>query len=86
MWGLIDYDLFSSVAETLEDVMRALVPGVIENVRVAEIKQGNDPFPLISNFVNYVIGNIIPFEIIGSFSDTYWPLLQPSMLHQINDS
>jgi len=44
MWGLIDHDLFTSVAETLEDVMRALIPGVIENVRVAKINQGNDPF------------------------------------------
>lgn len=42
--------------------------------------------PLISNFVNYAIGNIIPSEIIGSFSDMYQPLLQPSRLHRINDS
>lgn len=48
MWGLIDPDLFASVADTLEDVMQASVPGVIENVRVAEINQGNNPFRILS--------------------------------------
>jgi Ca2+-dependent lipid-binding protein len=32
MWGLIDPDLFASVADALEDVMQASVPGIIENV------------------------------------------------------
>ena len=41
VWGLIDPDMFASVADTLEDVMQASVPGIIENVRVAEINQGN---------------------------------------------
>ncbi|KAA8565400.1 hypothetical protein EYC84_011105 [Monilinia fructicola] len=48
MWGLIDPDLFVSVADTLEDVMQASVPGVIENVRVAEINQGTNPFRILS--------------------------------------
>ncbi|KAH7356876.1 hypothetical protein BKA65DRAFT_592425 [Rhexocercosporidium sp. MPI-PUGE-AT-0058] len=48
MWGLIDPDLFASVAGTLEDVMQASVPSVIENVRVAEINQGNSPFRILS--------------------------------------
>ena len=48
MWGLIDPDMFASVADTLEDVMQASVPGVIENVRVAEINQGNNPFRILS--------------------------------------
>ncbi|TVY13257.1 Meiotically up-regulated gene 190 protein [Lachnellula arida] len=48
MWGLIDPDMFASVADTLEDVMQASLPGVIENVRVAEINQGNNPFRILS--------------------------------------
>jgi Ca2+-dependent lipid-binding protein len=48
MWGLIDPDMFVSVADTLEDVMQASVPGVIENVRVAEINQGDNPFRILS--------------------------------------
>lgn len=48
MWGLIDPDMFAGVADTLEDVMQASVPGVIENVRVAEINQGTNPFRILS--------------------------------------
>jgi hypothetical protein len=48
MWGLINPDLFASVADTLEDVMQASVPGIIENVRVAEINQGSNPFRILS--------------------------------------
>ena len=47
-WGLINPDMFVAVADTLEDVMQASVPGVIENVRVAEINQGNNPFRILS--------------------------------------
>ena len=46
MWRLIDPDLFASVADTLENVMQAWVPVVIENVRVAK-KSRKQPF---SNF------------------------------------
>lgn len=48
VWGLIDPDMFSSVADTLEDVMQASVPGIIENVRVAEINQGSNPIRILS--------------------------------------
>lgn len=48
VWGLINPDMFQSVADTLEDVMQASVPGVIENVRVAEINQGNNPLRILS--------------------------------------
>lgn len=48
VWGLIDPDMFAGVADTLEDVMGASVPGVIENVRVAEINQGNNPIRILS--------------------------------------
>ncbi|KAG8531084.1 uncharacterized protein KY384_004441 [Bacidia gigantensis] len=48
VWGLINPDMFAGVADTLEDVMKASVPGVIENVRVAEINQGNNPLRILS--------------------------------------
>ncbi|KAI9753804.1 MAG: hypothetical protein M4579_004985 [Chaenotheca gracillima] len=48
IWGLINPDMFISVADTLEDVMQASVPGVIENVRVADINQGNNPIRILS--------------------------------------
>ena len=48
MWALIDPDLFASVADTLEDIMQASVPGIIENVRVAQIDQGTNPFRILS--------------------------------------
>ncbi|KAI9720282.1 MAG: hypothetical protein M1828_005745 [Chrysothrix sp. TS-e1954] len=47
-WGLINPDMFAGVADTLEDVMQASVPGVIENVRVAEINQGSNPLRILS--------------------------------------
>ncbi|KAI4203290.1 MAG: hypothetical protein LQ350_001987 [Teloschistes chrysophthalmus] len=48
VWGLINPDMFAAVADMLEDVMGASVPGVIENVRVAEINQGNNPVRILS--------------------------------------
>ena len=47
-WGLINPDMFAAVADTLEDVMQASVPGIIENVRVAEINQGSNPLRILS--------------------------------------
>ncbi|KAI7462935.1 hypothetical protein KC357_g8346 [Hortaea werneckii] len=48
VWGLVNPEMFSSVADTLEDVMQASVPGIIENVRVAEINQGSNPIRILS--------------------------------------
>ncbi|PGG99625.1 hypothetical protein AJ80_09320 [Polytolypa hystricis UAMH7299] len=48
VWGLLNPDMFASVADTLEDVMQASVPSIIENVRVAEIDQGSNPFRILS--------------------------------------
>ncbi|KIV80404.1 hypothetical protein PV11_07904 [Exophiala sideris] len=48
VWGLINPEMFSAVADTLEDVMQASVPSVINNVRVAEIDQGNNPIRILS--------------------------------------
>lgn len=47
-WGLLNPELFSSVADMLEDVMQASVPGIIENVKVADINQGNNPIRILS--------------------------------------
>ncbi|KAI8634056.1 C2 domain-containing protein [Xylariaceae sp. FL1651] len=48
VWGLINPEMFASVADTLEDVMQASVPGIIENVKVADISQGNNPIRILS--------------------------------------
>ncbi|KAI9733708.1 MAG: hypothetical protein M1834_003313 [Cirrosporium novae-zelandiae] len=48
VWGLINPEMFAAVADTLEDVMQASVPGVIENVRVADINQGSNPIRILS--------------------------------------
>ena len=48
VWGLINPEMFSAIADQIEDVMQASVPGVIENVRVAEINQGSNPFRMLS--------------------------------------
>ncbi|KAK2850671.1 hypothetical protein FQN49_005438, partial [Arthroderma sp. PD_2] len=47
-WGLINPEMFASVADTIEDVMHASLPGPIENVRIAEIDQGSNPLRIIS--------------------------------------
>ncbi|RPB08324.1 hypothetical protein P167DRAFT_512393 [Morchella conica CCBAS932] len=47
-WNLVNPEMFSSVADLLEDVMQASVPGVIENVRVADISQGSNPLRILS--------------------------------------
>lgn len=48
VWGLVNPDMFQSVADMLEDIMQASVPGIIENVRVAEINQGSNPIRILS--------------------------------------
>ncbi|KXX80686.1 Tricalbin-2 [Madurella mycetomatis] len=48
IWGLINPDMFAAVADTLEDVMQASVPGVIEHVKVNEISQGSNPLRILS--------------------------------------
>lgn len=48
VWGLINPDMFAAVADTLEDVMQASVPGVIENVKVNDISQGSNPIRILS--------------------------------------
>ncbi|PWY87326.1 C2 domain protein [Aspergillus sclerotioniger CBS 115572] len=47
-WGLINPEMLSPVADTIEDIMQASAPGVVENVRIAEIDQGNNPIRILS--------------------------------------
>ncbi|KHJ33498.1 putative meiotically up-regulated protein [Erysiphe necator] len=48
IWGLIDPEKFSSLADLLEDVMQASATGIIENARVTEINQGSNPIRILS--------------------------------------
>lgn len=48
IWGLINPEMFAAVADTLEDVMQASVPGVIEHVKVNDISQGSNPLRILS--------------------------------------
>lgn len=47
-WNLVDPEMFNSMADLLEDVMQASVPGVVENVRVVDISQGSNPLRILS--------------------------------------
>ncbi|KHN97769.1 meiotically up-regulated protein [Metarhizium album ARSEF 1941] len=48
VWGLINPEMFAAVADTLEDVMQASVPGIVENIRVADISQGSNPIRILN--------------------------------------
>lgn len=47
-WRLINPDMLSPISDTIEDIMQASSPKAIENVRVAEIDQGNNPLRILS--------------------------------------
>lgn len=47
-WNLVNPEMFSSMADLLEDVMQASVPAMVENVRVADISQGSNPLRILS--------------------------------------
>ncbi|KAI9804568.1 MAG: hypothetical protein M1833_006641 [Piccolia ochrophora] len=48
VWGLVNPDMFASVADTLEDVMQASMPGVITGIKVTDINQGSNPLRVLS--------------------------------------
>ena len=48
VWGLVNPDVLAGVADTLEDVMQASVPGVVENVKVNDMSQGSNPLRVLS--------------------------------------
>ena len=63
-WGLLNPEMLAPIGDTIEDIMQASSPGVIENVRVAEIDQGSNPLRILSmralpdNHVEHLKDNI----------------------------
>lgn len=47
-WGLMNPEMLVPMADTIEDIMQASAPKVVENVRIAEIDQGNNPIRILS--------------------------------------
>ncbi|OIW26637.1 hypothetical protein CONLIGDRAFT_634886 [Coniochaeta ligniaria NRRL 30616] len=47
VWPLINPDLFSSLADTLEDVMQASLPKVVRMVSVDDLGQGSEAFRIL---------------------------------------
>jgi len=48
VWGLVNPDMLQPVADTIEDIMQASAPKVVENVRIAEIDQGSNALRILS--------------------------------------
>ncbi|OOQ90074.1 C2 domain protein [Penicillium brasilianum] len=48
VWGLMNPEMLTPMADTIEDIMQASAPKVVENVRIAEIDQGNNPLRILS--------------------------------------
>ncbi|KAJ5138751.1 uncharacterized protein N7515_003599 [Penicillium bovifimosum] len=48
LWGLVNPEMLTPVADTIEDIMQVSAPKVVENVRIAEISQGNNPLRILS--------------------------------------
>jgi Ca2+-dependent lipid-binding protein len=48
IWGLVNPETLQPIADTVEDVLQASAPKVVENVRIAEIAQGNNPIRILS--------------------------------------
>jgi hypothetical protein len=47
VWPLINPDLFTSVADMLEDVMQASLPGIVQMVGVEDIGQGSEALRIL---------------------------------------
>lgn len=48
MWGLINPEMLAPMADTIEDIMQASAPGVVDNVHIAEMEQGNNALRILS--------------------------------------
>ncbi|KAG8861392.1 hypothetical protein FRB96_002841 [Tulasnella sp. 330] len=48
MWGLVNPDMFIPIADTIEDVMQASLPGFVDAIRISDIGQGTNPLRVIS--------------------------------------
>ncbi|KAK5113917.1 hypothetical protein LTR85_010450 [Meristemomyces frigidus] len=47
VWPLVNPDLFTSVADTLEDVMQASLPGLVQMVSVDDLGQGSESLRIL---------------------------------------
>ncbi|KAK7996457.1 hypothetical protein PG989_004497 [Apiospora arundinis] len=47
LWPLVNPDLFFGVADTLEDVMQASIPGIVRMVSIEDIGQGGEPINIL---------------------------------------
>ncbi|CDM36653.1 hypothetical protein DTO013E5_2797 [Penicillium roqueforti] len=48
VWGLVNPEMLTPVADTIEDIMQVSAPKVVENVRIAAIDQGSNPLRILS--------------------------------------
>ncbi|CAE6349629.1 unnamed protein product [Rhizoctonia solani] len=48
IWGLINPEMFVSVADMIEDIMQQSLPGFVDAVRISDIGQGTNPFRIVS--------------------------------------
>ncbi|KAJ5354307.1 C2 membrane targeting protein [Penicillium brevicompactum] len=48
VWGLVNPEMLTPMADTIEDIMQVSAPKIVENVRIAEIDQGNNPLRILS--------------------------------------
>ncbi|KAJ5779363.1 hypothetical protein N7457_007083 [Penicillium paradoxum] len=48
IWGLVNPEMLTPMADTIEDIMQVSAPKIVENVRIAEIDQGNNPLRILS--------------------------------------
>lgn len=48
VWGLVNPEMFVPIADMVEDVLQASLPGFIDAVRIADIGQGTNPIRIVS--------------------------------------
>ena len=63
VWSLINPDLFTSLADTLEDVMQASLPKLVRMISVEDLGQGSESIRILGIRVR-VFGAFLPFSCI----------------------
>ncbi|KAF8323426.1 hypothetical protein DL93DRAFT_2223342 [Clavulina sp. PMI_390] len=48
VWGLINPDMFISVADMVEDIMQASLPSFIDAVKISDLGQGSNPVRIVA--------------------------------------
>ncbi len=48
IWGLVNPEMFTSVADMVEDIMQQSLPGFVDAVRISDLGQGDNPFRIVS--------------------------------------